>query len=41
MHIMFSAGGMWDFYTMRGGIDPRDNRVAPRVVEVVDVWKDF
>ena len=30
----------WDFHTMRGGINPDDIRVRPRVVGVVDVWMD-
>ena len=31
----------WSFYTLRGGIDPGDLRLPPRVVVVVDVWNDF
>ena len=27
----------WDFHTVRGGINPDDIRVPPRVVGVVDV----
>ena len=30
----------WDFHTVRGGINPVDIRVFPRVVGVVDVWMD-
>ena len=30
----------WDFRTVRGGINPGDIRVRPRVVEVVYVWMD-
>ena len=30
----------WDFHTVRGGINPDDIRVHPRVVGVVDVWMD-
>ena len=26
---------------MRGGIEPRDLRFRPRVVGVVEIWKDF
>ena len=29
------------FHTLRGGIDPGDLRLPPRVVVVVDVWNDF
>ena len=31
----------WGFHTLRGSIDPKDPRLRPRVVGVVDVWKDF
>ena len=31
----------WGFHTLRGGIDPGDLRFCPRVVGVVEVWKDF
>ena len=31
----------WGFHTLRGGIDPGDLRFRPRVVEVVEMWKDF
>ena len=31
----------WGFHTLRGGIDPGNLRFRPRVVRVVDVWKDF
>ena len=31
----------WDFHTVRGGIDPGDNRFCPRYVRVVAVWKDL
>ena len=30
----------WDFDTVRGGINPDDIRVHPRVVEVVHLWMD-
>ena len=30
----------WGFHTMRGGINPGDLRVRPRVVRVVEIWKD-
>ena len=30
----------WGFHTFRGGIDPGDNRFRPRVVGVVEVWRD-
>ena len=30
----------WGFYTLRGGIHPRNLRFRPRVVEVVRMWKD-
>ena len=39
-----SATSQWpglDFHTMRGGIDPEDHRFRPRVVGVVDIWKNF
>ena len=29
------------FHTLRGGIDPGDLRFRPRVVGVVQIWKDF
>ena len=29
------------FHTLRGGIDPGDLRLRPRVVRVVEIWKDF
>ena len=31
----------WGFHTVGGGIDPEGHRFRPRVVGVVDVWKDF
>ena len=31
----------WGIHTMRDGIDPGDLRFRPRVVGVVDIWKDF
>ena len=31
----------WGFHTMRGGFDPGDHRFRPRVVGVVDVWRDL
>ena len=31
----------WGFYTARGGIDPGDRRFRPRVVGVVEIWKNF
>ena len=31
----------WGFHAVRGGIDPGDIRFRPRVVGVVQVWKDF
>ena len=31
----------WGFYTARGGIDQGDTRFPPRVVGVVEIWKDF
>ena len=31
----------WGFHILRSGIDPEDLRFRPRVVGVVDVWKDF
>ena len=30
----------WGFHTVRGGINPDDIRVHPRLVGVVDVWMD-
>ena len=30
----------WDLHTVRGGINPDDIRVRPRVFGVVDVWMD-
>ena len=38
-----SAIGQWDwgFHTVRGVFDPRDHCFRPRVVGVVEVWKDF
>ena len=29
------------FHILRGGIDPRAHRFRPRLVEVVDIWKNF
>ena len=29
------------FHTLRGGIDPGDLRLPPRVVGVVEIWKGF
>ena len=29
------------FHTLRSGIDPEDLRFRPRVVRVVEIWKDF
>ena len=29
------------FHTLRGGIDPGNLRVRPRVVGVVEIWKDL
>ena len=29
------------FHTVRGGVDPGNGRFRPRVVGVVDVWRDF
>ena len=31
----------WGFHTVRGGFDPGDHRVRPRVVGVVDSWNYF
>ena len=31
----------WGFLTVRGGIDPKGNRFFPRMVGVVDAWKDI
>ena len=31
----------WGFHNVWGGFDPGDHRFRPRVVGVVDVWKDF
>ena len=31
----------WGFLTVRGGIDPKGYRFLPRIVGVVDAWKDF
>ena len=31
----------WDFYTVRGGIDPGDHLCRPQVIGVVEVWKHF
>ena len=31
----------WGLHTLPGGIDPGDICFLPRVVEVVDVWRDF
>ena len=31
----------WGFHILPGGIDPGDLRFRPRVVEVVEVWRDF
>ena len=31
----------WGFHTSRGGINPGDLYFGPRVVGVVEVWKDF
>ena len=28
----------WDFHTVRGGINPDDILVRPRVVGVLDLW---
>ena len=30
----------WRFHTLRGGTDPGDLRFRPRVVGVVEIWKD-
>ena len=37
----FSSQWGWGFHTVRGGIDPGDHHFRPRVVGVVDVWRDF
>ena len=31
----------WGFHTVRGGFDPGDHRCRPRVVAVVDLWRDL
>ena len=31
----------WGFHTVRVGFDPGDHDFRPRVVVVVDVWRDF
>ena len=31
----------WGFHTLRGAIDPEDLIFRPRVVGVVEIWKDF
>ena len=31
----------WGFHTLRGGIDPGDLRLRPRVAGVVEIWTDF
>ena len=31
----------WRFYTPRGAIDPGHLRFRPRVVGVIEIWKDF
>ena len=31
----------WGFHAMRGGINPGDLRFRPRIVGVVEIWKDF
>ena len=31
----------WVLHTVRGGIDPRDNRFGPRFMGVVEAWKGF
>ena len=31
----------WGFHAVRGGVDPGDHRFRPRIVGVVDVWRDF
>ena len=31
----------WGFYTAPGGIDPRDLCFRPRVVGVVEIWRNF
>ena len=30
----------WGFHTVRGGFDSGDHRFRPRVVGIVDVWRD-
>ena len=30
----------WGFHTVRSGFDPGDHRFRPRVVGIVDVWRD-
>ena len=30
----------WRFHTLRGGIDPGDLRFRPRVVGVVEIFRD-
>ena len=30
----------WGFHTVRRGFDPGDHRFRPRVVGVVDLWRD-
>ena len=43
MSLSQSATGQlgWGFHTFRGDIDPEDLCFRPRVVGVVDIWKDF
>ena len=31
----------WHFHTLRGGVDSGDPRFRPRVVGLVNIWKDF
>ena len=31
----------WGYHTARSGIDPGDLQFHPRVVGVVDIWKEF
>ena len=31
----------WGLYAARGGIDPGDICFRPRVVQVVEIWRDF
>ena len=31
----------WSFHALRGDIDPEDLRFRPRVIKVVEIWKDF